>query len=226
MEFVIAERERKIVPSVLERWDLFMITTRTLIIVVRHGETEWNSIGRHQGWLDSNLNKVGVEQANCIADLLKKQVFDVLYSSDLGRAKQTAKIISQKINLNIKVDKRLRERNLGILGGLTANQFNENYPDEYINYRKGEVDYVLPNGESIRQAYERSTKCLEEIATNHSNKNILIVTHGWILEYFFRRVLEIPLEQPRRFSIRNCSINSFSLTDTQWRLESWGEIHY
>jgi broad specificity phosphatase PhoE len=203
-----------------------VIESKTLVTVVRHGETMWNREGKHQGWLDSDLTQHGISQAKRVADILMNRSFSTLYSSDLGRAWQTAKLLADKLSLNVNLDKRLREQNLGILEGLSIHQFKEIYPEEYTKHLIRKADYYLPGGESIRQVYERSTSCLEELVRKHQNESILIVTHGWILECFLRKVLEIPLEQPRRFSLKNCSINSFSFVNENWRLESWGEIYY
>lgn len=203
-----------------------MTELKTLVTVVRHGETIWNQEGKHQGWLDSDLTQQGIAQARRIADILLNRSFSTLYSSDLGRARQTAGLLADTLSLHVNLDKRIREQNLGILEGLSIQQFRERYPEEYAKHVEREVNYCLPGGESIRQVYERSTSCLEELARKHQNESIILVTHGWVLECFFRKVLGIPLEQPRRFSLRNCSINSFSFSNDNWRLESWGEIHY
>jgi 2,3-bisphosphoglycerate-dependent phosphoglycerate mutase len=200
-----------------------MNKTRTAITVVRHGETEWNKLGLHQGFLDSPLTGLGIEQAQNVAVALRKFGFSSLYSSDLGRALQTAEIINRELNQNIIVDQRLRERNLGGLQGLTLAEFQEIYPEDFLKYSTRDPGYILPQGESIRQCYERSIACFEELAERHKNQNILIVTHGGILANIFRRVLEIPLDKKRCFSLKNCSINRFLVMDDEWKLESWGE---
>lgn len=129
---------------------------KTSVTIVRHGETEWNKIGRYQGFLDSPLSDKGVDQAHCLAKALKKFEFDALYSSDLGRALQTANIIARELNLNVIEEKRLRERNLGRLQGLTDEEFREKYPDDFGKYKANGFDKELLGGESYRELYERS----------------------------------------------------------------------
>jgi 2,3-bisphosphoglycerate-dependent phosphoglycerate mutase len=201
-----------------------VIHDRTSITVVRHGETEWNKIGLHQGVLDSPLTEKGIEQAENVVWALQKYTFQKLYSSDLGRAVQTAKIFAAALKLDIIYDSRLQERNLGCLGGLTLDEFKKQYPDDCERFLAKDPEFILPGGESIRQAYERSMACFEELAAKHQNESILIVTHGFILEYLFRRTLEIPLDQPRRFALKNCSINRFLKRSDGWKLDIWGEI--
>ena len=198
----------------------------TELIVVRHGETVWNEIGKQQGWLDTELNEIGRAQAQAIADSLTDEHFDALYSSDLGRAMQTAEIIGERLALDILTDTRLRERNLGIMQGLTMGEFEKKYPGEYAQFRGGDPDYVIPDGESVRQRYERNIACAEELARRHINQRLLIVAHGGILNSFFRRATDQDIASPRRFSLFNASINAFAITDGQWRLDRWGDTNH
>jgi 2,3-bisphosphoglycerate-dependent phosphoglycerate mutase len=199
-------------------------TLLTSFTIVRHGETEWNQLGLHQGVQNSPLTEKGLAQAYSVARALKKFTFQKLYSSDLGRAVETAQIIGSVLNLGVIFDKRLQERNLGCLGGLTIDEFSEQYPEDCEKYLSGDPDYILPGGESIRQSYERSIACFEELAFRHQNENILIITHEFILDYLLRYTLEIPLQHRRRFVLKNCSINRFVKTEHDWKLETWGEI--
>src|SRR5512143_2700333 len=126
------------------------------IIAIRHGETEWNALGREQGQLDSPLTALGVEQAEAIARRLRRQAFSALYSSDLGRALQTAEIVARATGASIEVDPGLRERHTGIFQGMTKEQMAALYPVEYAAYRSDPYSYQVPGGESGRQRRERS----------------------------------------------------------------------
>jgi 2,3-bisphosphoglycerate-dependent phosphoglycerate mutase len=201
-----------------------MNQSKTSFTVIRHGETEWNLKGLHQGILDSPLTDKGREQACKLAELLQKDSFDMFYSSDLGRAVQTAQIIAASIHLNIVYDQRLRERNLGRLGGQTLNRFQAEDPEGWARYVKRDPDYIVPGGESASQAYARSIACFEEWAHKLPDHNILVVTHGFILEYLLRYTLGIPLDQKIRFSLKNCGINRFSKIGNEWVLDTWGEM--
>lgn len=198
----------------------------TDLIVVRHGETVWNEVGKQQGWLDTELSELGRAQAEAIADVLTGEHFDVLYSSDLGRAMRTAEIIAGRLRLEIVTDIRLRERHLGIMQGMTMAEFQQKHPQAHASFCSGDADYCLPDGESTRQRYDRNIACAEELARRHAGQRLLIVAHGGVLNSFFRRATGQDIASPRRFSLFNASINAFSITDGQWRLERWGDTHH
>lgn len=198
----------------------------TELIAIRHGETEWNRIGRQQGHLDSSLTRHGIRQGKMIARHLKNDYFDCMYSSDLGRAAQTAGIIAKRLKLKPIMESGLRERNLGIMQGLTVKEFKHRYPDEYKKYISDDPDYALPDGESVRQRHERTINTLKEIVDNNRDKKILAVMHGGNLDSLFRYVLAIPLHHRRNFSLLNSGLNVFIVRGNIWRLKTWGEISH
>jgi probable phosphoglycerate mutase len=200
-----------------------MENRKTNIIVVRHGETEWNKQHIFQGQLDSPLSQLGLKQAEAAAVALADENINIIYASDLGRAVQTANIISAPHNLEVLTDKRLRERHLGVFQGLNKNEMLERFSNDVNHYRSGDPDHVIPEGESSRQRYERSTTCLQELAENHAGETILIVTHGGVLRGFLEMVLNLPMNGKRRFSLYNASIARLSLLNKHWMLNSWGE---
>lgn len=120
----------------------------TEIIIVRHGETQWNLDGRWQGHEDSPLTDQGIRQARAVGLRLKDLTFTMLYSSDLRRAYHTAKMISEVTGHEIVTDYRLRERNLGIFEGLTLLEMENQQPDAYNRYRALDPDYIIEQGES------------------------------------------------------------------------------
>ena len=195
-----------------------------ILYAVRHGETEWNHEGRQQGHLDSPLTDVGVRQAEALAEGLAGRGADVLYASDLGRAMQTARIIANRLGLDVNQDARLRERHLGTMQGLTKAEFAKKFPREADRFNSGDPDYVLPEGESARQRYERTIACAEDIARRHAGECVLIVAHGGVLMSFIYRALQMALTEPRRFTLFNGAINRFTITDGDWRLDTWGDI--
>lgn len=198
----------------------------TRVILLRHGETVWNLEGRYQGQLDSPLTPVGVAQAQALARRAARVRFAALYSSDLGRARQTAACIAETTGHEIRTDARLRERHLGIFQNLLKAGLKEQFPDEYRLFKSGGPDHVIPQGESGRQAADRSNACLEEIARRHPGETIVIVTHGGNLSALLRHTLNIPLAAPRRFERANASWNVFTLEDGKWLLEIWGDVSH
>ena len=197
-----------------------------ILIAVRHGETEWNVDGKQQGHLDSPLTALGVQQAEALAAGLADRKIDVIYSSDLGRALQTARIIDRRLSIGVLTEPRLRERSLGVTQGLTVAQFARSHPADAARYISTDPDYVIPGGESARQRHERCVACADELAARHAGETVLIVAHGGVLESLFRRTLNLPLAAPRRFSFFNASINTFSITHGVWRLATWGDISH
>lgn len=197
----------------------------TRLTVIRHGETEWNTQNRFQGHLDSKLTALGIKQAEAIADGLRGETFDVIYSSDLERAKHTAKTIAGNLNMKVYTEPDLREINLGVMQGLIKDDFILKYPEVITNFHADPV-YVIPNGESKQQFYDRITGVLEKIIKKHKDHSILLVAHGGVLDIMIRYTFEIPLNVKRNFSLYNASINRFTVNNGEWKLESWGETSH
>jgi probable phosphoglycerate mutase len=198
-------------------------TTRTHFILVRHGETEWNRLGRIQGHLDSPLNRQGVAQAESVAARLAREPFDQLVCSDLGRAVSTALIIAKRTGHDVATDARLRERHYGIFQGKTRAEARAAHPDAYAEYEAEDVDHAIPGGESTRQCFRRNLACLRELATRHAGGRLVVVAHGGVLDGLHRHVLGLPHVGARAFTIVNASLNRFSYEGDTWRLERWGD---
>ncbi|MGH7772469.1 MAG: histidine phosphatase family protein [Candidatus Binatia bacterium] len=199
---------------------------RTHLIVVRHGETTWNAEGRWQGHLDSPLTTGGMKQAQALAKRLMNQCFSALYTSDLGRAYQTAQIIAATTGHGLVSDERLRERHLGIFQGLRSEEIKTVYPEEYQVYTSRDPDHAIPGGESLRQQVERNIGCLEELARRHLGESIVVVTHGGVLGGLFRHTLSIPFQAPRRFEFMNASFNVFTYGERYWTVQTWGDVSH
>jgi probable phosphoglycerate mutase len=197
---------------------------RTRLTIVRHGETDWNVAKRLQGQQDSELTRNGLSQAETVSKTLSRFFFDALISSDLGRAVKTTGIINQKHNLPILTNPNLRERNFGIMEGLTREQIQSNYPEVFNGYMERKDSYIIPEGESLVAFYNRVMKGLQNLAEMYEGKDILIVTHGGVLDCVMRKIFNYPLSAPRRFSIYNASINIMTITGDEWFLEQWGNI--
>jgi len=199
---------------------------RTQVIIVRHGQTEWNIANVRQGHLDSPLTEEGIAQARALARRLLRERFTAFYSSDLGRAVQTAQIIAQATGHEIITDPRLRERHLGIFQGLVGDEIKEKYPEEYKLHRSLGPDYVIPGGESVRQQVARNLAYLNEIAAKHLGETILVITHGGVLSGLFRHTFSIPFEAPRRFEFTNAGLNVFVYQEGNWFLQTWGDLSH
>jgi probable phosphoglycerate mutase len=199
---------------------------RTQIIIVRHGQTEWNIKGIRQGHLDSPLTGRGLAQAKALGQRLAREKFSALYSSDLGRAVETAKEIVSVTGHQIVTDARLRERHLGIFQGLNADEINARFPEERRLMRTSGPGYVIPGGESMIQQVERNVAFLDTLAVRHAGETIVVVTHGGVVSGFFRHTLAIPLDAPRRFEFVNAGLNVFAHEDGNWLLLTWGDVSH
>ncbi|MGP1692618.1 MAG: histidine phosphatase family protein [Giesbergeria sp.] len=196
----------------------------THLIAIRHGQTEWNSEGRFQGHLNSVLNKEGLAQAEALGERLAAERFDLLLSSDLGRALQTASAIALRSGREIVVEPCLRERHMGIFQGLTPAEVQARYPEEYARFRSHDPDYVIPEGESTRQLFERSVACFTGLARRHAGLTLATITHGGVLAMLYRHASAMPLDAPRDFPLHNTGVNRLRHRLGAWQLQSWGDI--
>ncbi len=197
----------------------------TRIVLIRHGETEWNREGRVQGYhADSPLTATGREQARALAERLAREGIDVLYSSDAGRARQTADPIGAATGLRVVHARALRERNYGVFEGRTYAEVERDLPAEFLKFRSRDPQYVPPGGESIAQFRDRIVTALERMATQAAGRCAAVVTHGGALGVLYRRVMDIPLEESRTYSVVNASLNHFRFADGRWLLDAWGDV--
>lgn len=196
---------------------------RTLLCLVRHGETAWNAEGRVQGQLDVPLNGVGLSQARSVANALCSERFDAIYSSDLARVRQTAEPLAQLLKLPIRLDARLRERHYGMFQTLTYAEVKLRHPQEYARFRAREPEYDFRTGESLRSFYDRSIACLADIASRHPGGSILVFTHGGVLEMAYRFANALDLRSPRDFGIPNAALNRLAIEGNAWSVLAWAD---
>jgi probable phosphoglycerate mutase len=195
------------------------------LLVIRHGETVWNIEQRYQGHGDSPLTETGRNQVSALGRRMGKTVFDTLISSDLGRAQQTASIIADYTGHSVKTDSRLRERNYGVLEGLTVPEIKAGHSNVLERLDANDPDYIIPEGESHRQHYQRNVGCIEEIIAGKSGEKVAMVVHGGVLDSLFRYVARLPLDQPRCFITANASLTTIThgifYGTVRWVIETW-----
>lgn len=203
-----------------------MSTTRFCLI--RHGETNWNAERRLQGHTDTPLNSRGEIQAKQMAQALKnaKLSFDVLYSSDLQRAVNTADAIVQLFGVKNTIDSALRERHFGVLQGLSIDQAPLTYPEIWQAHINRELDHDLAGGESILQFAARVEGAIEKLRMLHSGKTILLVSHGGTLDMMYRIASKQSLGSERIVSVPNASLNWIVHNDQGWVVERWADIRH
>jgi probable phosphoglycerate mutase len=203
------------------------IQPKTTLLAIRHGETVWNAEKRYQGYKDSPLTETGRRQATALGRRLKGIRFDNLISSDRGRAQETASIVADFTGHPVEIDSRLRERNYGVLEGLTLNEIKTRHADVLNQLDNNNPDYIIPEGENHWQHYRRLVGFMEEVLTNRRGAIIAVVAHGGVLDSIFRYVAGLPLDQPRCFITTNASLTIIShgkfYGTLRWVLESWGD---
>ena len=192
------------------------------LYIIRHGETQWNTEQRFQGQKDSPLTSEGERQARLVAGRVAALRPSTIYSSDLGRAFSTARIIADECDLVPQADVRLRERNVGILSGLTFDTIRTGHADIWERYF--DVDYIIPQGESLSQILDRGKSFLSYVAEEHrQNERIVAVSHGAFISTMLRHILHIPHNAPRSFTLYNCALNIIEYSQEAWRLNLLGD---
>ncbi len=176
------------------------------LYLIRHGETEWNAQHRAQSYTDISLSDVGREQAQCTAKRLQNVDFDIAYSSDLSRAKETAAIILGTRNIQVNTSKSLREYNKGVFEGLHRSEYSLRYPDQYQSSLAKDLDFSPESGESVRQVHDRVSEFGIFITSEHPNEDILIVCHGGSLRALVVHLLSLSVETTWKLAVSNCSL--------------------
>ncbi len=196
----------------------------TELILIRHGETDWNRERRMQGQTDTPLSAVGRAQAAAVGERLAQHPFAALYSSDLSRAWDTAAAISHASGREIRREPALRERTFGIFEGLTYDEMAQRYPEAHARFATRDPDYAVPGGESPRQFFERSLTCLNAIVHAHAGACTVVVTHGLVLDTLHRAARNMSLEEKRDAPLLNASLNTFRHEGGAWLEVAWGDV--
>ena len=178
------------------------------LYIVRHGETEWNKIGRYQGITNVPLNENGIAQAKACGNALKDIHFDRILSSDLSRALVTAETIRGNRQLEIKTDERLREINFGDWEKLLFTEIAERWPGLIDQmYRRPDIVKV-PNGESFQEVQDRAWSAVSDFLNeNNEDETILITCHGGTIRTILCKLLDISISHCWNFSQGNTAIN-------------------
>lgn len=182
----------------------------TVLGLFRHGQTDWNIDLRLQGTAEIPLNEFGISQVARAAIELKKQDWDILLSSPLGRAKASAEIIQRELEIpELIVEPMLLERSFGIGEGMLYSQWQEKY---------GQLEEI-PGAESNSSIVQRAKDLLAEFSTRHAGARILAVSHGALIRYVLSEVTsgDVP---PKGERLQNASLHILRHQDS-WQLDSW-----
>jgi alpha-ribazole phosphatase/probable phosphoglycerate mutase len=163
----------------------------TSIFLVRHGETTWNTQGRFQGHSDTPLSATGQRQANALSNYLNGESLQAIYSSDLRRAWDTAKIINTPHKLEVKPNPQLREMNFGSWEGLDFREIQDKFPEKLAEWQNNIMTTAPPGGENLEQLVTRVQAAYGDIINNNPEGDILLVAHGGVLQVLLCFVLDL-----------------------------------
>ena len=178
------------------------------LYIVRHGETDWNKMGKYQGITDVPLNENGLNQAKACSEALKDITFDRILSSDLSRALVTAETIRGDRTTPITVDQRLRELNFGDWEAMLFSDIEARWPGLIDEMYLRPHLVKVPNGESFKDLQDRAWAGLEEFLNeNDKEETLLVVCHGGTIRTLLCKLLDISISHCWNFSQGNTAIN-------------------
>ena len=176
------------------------------LILVRHGETDGNIKLTALGTTDLPLNDRGVRQAQTLARVFALEKPDAIYASPLKRARSTADIINERHGITIVPMLDLCERNFGIWENLAVTDIRVRYEAEYAAWQQDLADYVIPDGESARQAYDRNIRAIEELIQKHPQGKIIVVTHLGVIRNILSYLMGMGISGAWHFQANTGSI--------------------
>ncbi len=184
----------------------------TTLLLVRHGETDWNRDGRWQGGSDTELNELGREQAQAVAEEIDD--VDVIYSSDLARASETAEIVARRLGLDVNLDPRLRERGFGSWEGLTTLEIQDRFADEHRRWKAGE-SRGADDAEPFEEFAARIESFLQEALHRHPDETVLLVSHGGSIRviHAVARGLDYVRDYRSIPPVANCAVARYAARD-------------
>ena len=189
------------------------------VILVRHGETAWNSERRIQGRTDIPLDRKGMRQAKLVGERLAKWKIDAVYSSDLKRAMSTARAIARRHpGVRLIKDELLRERNWGIVEGKRWDEIRKDHPDAIRAILSGTASFRIPEGESKVDVLDRAMRFLDSLSPKHDDGVVVVVSHGGLCATVLKHILGIEQAARPPFFMENCAI---SVLDYYHEEKSW-----
>lgn len=184
------------------------------LIMIRHGETEWNLQRRAQGVTDTSLTEEGIWQAKALSAALrnKRIVPDLIVSSPLQRAYLTAAEIAKTFGQDVLTDERLTEIAFGVWEGLTFTELAQQYPTEYNTWRKRPQDCRLSGAETTTNVMKRCESFLQDMHSKYENSTVLIVSHTLPLKLMIVSALRLQQEHIHNIRLDNASVSILELS--------------
>ncbi|MGI5923976.1 MAG: histidine phosphatase family protein [Lentisphaeria bacterium] len=192
-----------------------------IVTVVRHGQTVANETNTIQGQSDTALNAFGIKQAERLAERLRGTSFAAVYSSDLSRAMDTARIIVPD-QAPIPTPA-LREWHLGAWQGMSSKEVRERFPGEMEAFLNDRPGLRVTGGETKSEVYKRAADFLRSLTAKHADEHLLVVSHCGLIRALLKEVLAAPGPWPRQPQVANASISRFVYAKGLWQLACWND---
>jgi broad specificity phosphatase PhoE len=196
------------------------------LILIRHGETDWNRIGRCQGVADIVLNENGKKQARELAHSLRDHNIKAIYSSDLKRARETAQHIAEHHNITVQLEPGLQEMNQGDLEGLSFPDIRDKYAEVLKQWRESPETLRLPSGESLVEVQNRAWKVFEKVHQNHIGETVVVVSHNLTIITLLCKITRVGLKGFRDFHIEATSKNIIISEDGSLRIDVINDVSH
>ena len=191
----------------------------TKIFLIRHGETEWNAIGKLQGSSDIKLLPEGINQAHMLAEHAPFSAVDAVYSSDLSRAMMTAEILAEKFGLPVIKERGLRETSFGDWEGRFLSELAKENPKGFEKFFTKPDKVQPPNGETFLQSQARIMNAFDEIIADNEDKNIIVVSHGAAIRLILCAALYIPIRKMWSIGQYNMALNILVFEEGNFSIE-------
>lgn len=198
----------------------------TKLILVRHGETEWNAEKKFQGHTDTQLSPEGLRQAAHLADSLAEEKIAAVYSSDLNRAFVTAEAVAKRHGLTVKGLSSLREIKFGDWEGLTYTAIHEKWPSQLSGLFTTPGEIVIPGGESFYELKKRATDTIDELVAKHEGETVVVVAHGGTIRTIFCGILDINLNHLWGIRQDNTAVNIIEYYDGRPLISLVNDTHH
>jgi len=197
-----------------------------LIYLVRHAETDWNKEKRYQGGKDIPLSNTGIEQARQLARQLKKVKFDVVYSSPLQRASQTAELLLRDNSPPIILEPAFQEISHGLWEGLRVDEIMERFPQEFRLWKEKPHQVKMPQGESLHDLWQRVIPRFLELVTQAQGERILIIGHGGVNRVILMYCLKMELKDYWKLIQNSTCVNLIEMTSKGFQVKIINDLSH
>jgi alpha-ribazole phosphatase len=196
------------------------------VLLVRHGQTNWNLTGRFQGQTDVPLNATGYRQAAAVSRILSTACMQAVYTSDLQRARETARHIAAPLSLTVQVEPGMREMAFGQWEGLTYAEILQRDAKALMAWQKAPQCLAPPHGETLTQVADRVRRALTRLVERHRDHSLVLVAHGGSLRILLCLALKLPPQAYWQFTMQPGSLSELHVYDEGAILTRLNDTHH